>query len=143
MLKLPPRKLELIIPSMKIFPLEAALYVHESTVQPCMGYCCHAWAVACNCYLELLNKLQKWRCRNVGPLLAASFEPIAHCQNVASLRLLYRYYFDRCSSELAELVPPLILERDLLVILIDCIIFPSQFLDVRKMSMATVFFSHR
>ena len=26
-------------------------------------------------------------------------------QNVASLSLFYRYYFGRCSSELAELVP--------------------------------------
>ena len=27
------------------------------------------------------------------------------CQNVASLSIFYRYYFSRCSSELAELVP--------------------------------------
>ena len=37
--------------------------------------------------------------------LAASLEPLAHRQNVASLRLFYRYYFDRCFSELAQLVP--------------------------------------
>ena len=30
---------------------------------------------------------------------------MAHRQNVASLSLFYRYYFGRCSSELAELVP--------------------------------------
>ena len=35
----------------------------------------------------------------------ASFEPLAHRQNVASLSLSYRYYFGRCSSELAQLVP--------------------------------------
>ena len=39
------------------------------------------------------------------PSLAASFEPLAHHQNVASLSLFYRYYFGRCSSELAQLVP--------------------------------------
>ena len=32
-------------------------------------------------------------------------EPLAHRQNVASLCLFYRYYFDKCSSELTELVP--------------------------------------
>ena len=36
----------------------------------------------------------------VGPLLAASFEPLAHRPNVASLSLFYRYYFARFSSEL-------------------------------------------
>ena len=41
----------------------------------------------------------------VGPSLAASFEPLAHRRNVASLSLFYRYYFDRCSSQLAELLP--------------------------------------
>ena len=58
-----------------------------------------------SCCLELLHKLQKWICRTVGPLLAASLEPLAHLRNVASLSLSYRYYFGRCSSELAQLVP--------------------------------------
>ena len=58
-----------------------------------------------NCYLELLDKLQKRICRTVGHSLAASLEPLVHCQNVASLSLFYRYYFGRCSSELAQLVP--------------------------------------
>ena len=40
-----------------------------------------------------------------GPSLAASVEPLAHCRNVASLSLFYRYYFGRCSFELAQLVP--------------------------------------
>ena len=35
----------------------------------------------------------------------ASLEPLAHRRNVASLSLFCRYYFDRCSSELAQLVP--------------------------------------
>ena len=70
-----------------------------------MEYCCHVWAGAPSCYLELLEKLQKWRCRTVGPSLAASLEPLAHCRNVASLSILYTYYFGRCSSDLAQLVP--------------------------------------
>ena len=70
-----------------------------------MEYCCHVWAGASSCYLELLDKLQKWICRIVGPSLTASLEPLAHHQNVASLSLFCRYYFCRYSSELAQLVP--------------------------------------
>ena len=70
-----------------------------------MEYCYHVWAGAPSCYLELLDKLQKRICRTVGPSLAASLEPLAHRRNVASLSLFYRYYFGRCSSELAQLVP--------------------------------------
>ena len=70
-----------------------------------MKYCCHVRTGAPSCYLELLDKLQKWICRTVGPSLTASLEPLAHCWNVASLSLFYRYYFGRCSSELAQLVP--------------------------------------
>ena len=48
---------------------------------------CHVWAGAPSCYWELLDKLQKRICRTVGPSLAASLEPLAHRQNVASLSL--------------------------------------------------------
>ena len=70
-----------------------------------MEYCCHVWAGGPSCYLELLDKLQKRICRIVGPSLAYSRKPLAHCRNVASLSLFYRSYFGRCSSELAQLVP--------------------------------------
>ena len=69
-----------------------------------MEYCCYVWAGVPSCYLELLDKLQKQICRTVGPSLAASLEPLAYRQNVASLSLFYRYYFGRCSSELGQLV---------------------------------------
>ena len=69
------------------------IYIH-----PCMEYCCQVWAGAPSCYLELLDKLQKWICRTVGPSLAASLETLAHRWNVASLSLSYRYYFGRCSG---------------------------------------------
>ena len=57
-----------------------------------------------SCYLKLLEKLQKPRCKTIGPSRAASLEPLANRWNVASLSLFYRYYFVRCSSELAQLV---------------------------------------
>ena len=67
LLKLPPRK------------LEVALYLNKSTVQSYMEYYCHVWAGSPSCYLEFLDKLQKWICRTVGPSLAASLELLAHC----------------------------------------------------------------
>ena len=94
-----------LICSMKFISPEVALYLYKFTIYPCMEYCCHVWAGAPGCYLELLEKLQKLICRTVGPGLAASLEPFGHCRNVASLSLLYRYFFGRCSSELAQQVP--------------------------------------
>ena len=41
----------------------------------------------------------------LGLSLVASLEPLAHRRNVASLSIFYSYYFGRCSSELAQLVP--------------------------------------
>ena len=70
-----------------------------------MEYCCHVWAGAPSCYLELLEKLQKQICRTVVLSLAASLEPLAHCRNVASLSLFYRFFLYRCSSGLAQLFP--------------------------------------
>ena len=70
-----------------------------------MEHCCHVWVGAPSCYVELLDKLQKRICRTVGLSVAASVEPSAHSRNVASLSLFYRYYFGRCLSELAQVIP--------------------------------------
>ena len=67
-----------LIRPMKLFSPEDALYLYKSTIRPCMEYCCHVWAGAPSCYLELLDKPQKKICTTVGPSLAASFEPLAH-----------------------------------------------------------------
>ena len=99
------KKIGALIRSMKFLSSEVTLYLYKSTICSCMEYCSHVWAGAPSYYLELLDKLQKWICRAAGPSLAASLEPLAHRRNVASLSLFYRYYFGRCSSELAQLVP--------------------------------------
>ena len=99
------KKIGALIRSMKFLSPEVALYLYKYTIRSFMEYGCHVWAGAPSCYLELLDKLQKRKCRTVGPSLAASLEPLAHRRNVASLSLFYRYYFGRCSSELARLVP--------------------------------------
>ena len=99
------KKVGALIRSMKFLSPEVALYLYKSTIRPCIEYCGHLWAGVPSCYLELLDKLKKRICKIVGPSLAASFEPLAHRRNVARLSLFYRYYFGRCSSELAQLVP--------------------------------------
>ena len=65
--KLVSKKNGVLIRSMKFLSPEVALYLYKSTIQPCMEYCCHLWAGAPSCYLELLDKLQKRICRTVGP----------------------------------------------------------------------------
>ena len=78
------KKIGALIRFMKFLSPEVALYLYKSTICPCMEYCCHVWAGAPSCYLELLDKLQKLTCRTVGPSLAASLELLAHLRNVAS-----------------------------------------------------------
>ena len=80
----------------------------------------------------MLDKLQKRVYRTVDPSLAASLKPLAHCRNVACLSRFYKYFFGRCSSELAQLVPLSYTDK-----LHD---FLLPFLDVIRMSMSTVSF---
>ena len=78
------KKIGALIRSMKFLSPEVALYLYKSTICPCMEYCCHVWAGAPSCYLDLLDKLQKQICRVVGPSLAA--EPLARCRNSGQLK---------------------------------------------------------
>ena len=103
-----------------------------------MEYCCHVLAGALNCYLELLDKLQKRIWRAAGPSLAACLVPLAHRRNVAALSLFYRYLVDIHLIWL-NWFNFLILEGVLLVILMD-FLFLSLFLDVTRMLMSTVSF---
>ena len=99
------KKIGALIRSVKFLSPELTLYPCKYTIRSYMEYCCHVCAGASSCYLRLLDKLQKRIYKTVGLSLAASLEPLVHCRNVASLSLFYRYYFGRCSSELAQLVP--------------------------------------
>ena len=84
----------------------------------------------------MLDKLQKQVGSTVGPSLAASLEPLAHPQNLAiigitliGVHLNWLNWFH-----------VVVLVGGLLVILIDCMIFMSPFLDVSTMSMSTISF---
>ena len=47
------KKIGALIRSMMFLSPEVALCPYESTIRPCMEYCCHVWAGAPSCYLEL------------------------------------------------------------------------------------------
>ena len=64
------KKIGALIRSMKFIPPEVVLYLYKSTMQPCIEHCCLGCAL--RCHLELLDKLEKWIYRTVGPSLAAS-----------------------------------------------------------------------
>ena len=66
------KKIGALICSMKFLSPEVALYLYKSAIRPCMEYCCHVWAGAPNCCLELLDKLEKRISRTIGTSLAAS-----------------------------------------------------------------------
>ena len=65
------KKIGALICSMKFLSPEFALYFYKCTRRPCVEYCCHFWAGAPSCHLDLLDKLQKQICGIVGFLLAA------------------------------------------------------------------------
>ena len=106
------KKIGALIRSTKFLSPEVALYLYKSTIPPCMEYC-------------------YW-------FTAASLEPLAHCRNVASLSLSYRYYFGRCHLNWLSWFHFLTFEGVLLVILIDFMIFLLPFLNVTRMSMSTI-----
>ena len=118
------KKIGALIRSMKFLSPKFALHLYKSTIWPCMEHCFYVCAGGPGCYLELLDELQKRRCRTVGPSLATSLEPLAHIGNVAQFKYFsigitlvdfhlnwhnwFHFFF---------------LDGGLLVILIDCIIF--------------------
>ena len=82
------KKIGALIRSIKFLSHVVALYLYKSTIRPCMEYCCHVWAGAPSCHLELLDKLQKRICRTVSPSLATSLDSSAHRRKVFSIALV-------------------------------------------------------
>ena len=50
-----------LVRSMKFLSPEVYLCLHKSNIWPCMEYCCHVWAFAPSCNLELLDR----SCKNM------------------------------------------------------------------------------
>ena len=92
-------KIIALIHSMKFLSSEVALYFYKSTIWQCMKHYCHAWADAPICYLEMLDKLQKCRCRT----LVLHLLPLVSPWLIIKMQPAY-VYFGRHASELAQLV---------------------------------------
>lgn len=56
-------------------------------------------------HLHILERFQKRVCKAVGRAISDSLETLAHGCGVASLGLFHRYYFGKCLTKLAELIP--------------------------------------
>ena len=113
---------------MKFLSPEVFLYLYKSSIHPCMEYCCQFWAGAPSCYfiaglldLHLLLFLNHWLIVELWPayVFSTGITLVGVLQNWLNW---FHVAF---------------LEVSLLVILIDCMIFLSQFLDFTKMSMST------
>ena len=89
MAKIASKKIGAQIRSMKFLFPEIAHCLYKLTVWSCMECCYQAWVLGTSCYLDMLDKLQKWVCRAFNPSLAASLEPLAHHQKVASSSLFF------------------------------------------------------
>ena len=122
---------------MKFLSPEFALHLYKSNICPCREYCCHAWADAPSCYLELLEKLQKRISRTVVLHLLLLFKPwLINESLVFSIGItlvdVHLNWFNWLHF--------LFLKGGLLVILIDCMIFLSPFIGVTRMSTSTISF---
>ena len=119
---------------------EVALYLYKSTVQPFMEYCCHVWASAPSCYLDLLDKLQN----GYEGLLVLHSLLLLNPWLVIEMKLAYVFSIGITLVDVhfnwLNWFHFLILEGGLFVILIDCMNILSPFLDVTRMSMPTVSF---
>ena len=103
LLKLPARKLEPLLVLWSSFSW-GSVYLHKSTIQSWMEYFCHIWAGALSCCLHMIDKLQKKICTTVAPSLTGNIDSFVYSWNKTRLSLFYKFYFGRCSYDLAELV---------------------------------------
>ena len=53
------KKIGALLRSMKFLCPKVALYHYKSIILLGMEYCCHVWASAPSCYIEMLDELQK------------------------------------------------------------------------------------
>ena len=85
------------------FTADQLLTVYLSFIRPGIEYCSHIWGFSSSCHL--LDRIQDKAIRLINkPDLTNKIPPLSVRRNVASLCLLYRYFFHSCSDELAGCV---------------------------------------
>jgi hypothetical protein len=91
----------------KYFTPSLAL-IHKAYIRPKLEYNAHIWSGAPKTTLHLLDRIQKRAIKLIGDNnIAESLDSLEHRRTVSSLSVFYRYFNKRCSSELANCIPPL------------------------------------
>ena len=100
------RRLGILYRAKRLFSSTQRLTLYKAQVRPLLEYCSHVWGGAASTTLALLDRVQKKAIRFIGDLnLTDKLQSLHHRRCVASLSLFYRYYFGKCSAELASSVP--------------------------------------
>ena len=68
--------------SIKCLSPKVALYLYKSNIRSCMENCCHLWAGAPSCSLDMLDKQQERVCRTLVFQLVLSIETFAKCSQL-------------------------------------------------------------
>ena len=76
---------------MKFLSPEVVLDLYKSTIWFYIKYGYHAWAGASNCYLDMLDKLQKRVFMAASTTLAAALVTLAHLRSITRLSFFCRY----------------------------------------------------
>ena len=100
------RRLGILYRAKRLFSSTQRLTLYKAQVRPLLEYCSHVWGGAALSTLALLDRVQTKAIRFVGDLnLINKLQSLHHRRCVASLSLFYRYYFGKCSAEIASSVP--------------------------------------
>ena len=100
------RRLSVLFHAKRLFTPTQRLILYKAQVRPLLEYCCHIWGGAASSVLSILDRIQRKAVRFVdSDELTCTLQSLHHRRCVASLSLFYRYYFGRCSQELASSMP--------------------------------------
>ena len=102
------RKMGLLYRVRKFFTDEQLSTIYKSHVRSQLEYCSPLWSGCGTVVLRQLDKIQNRAIRLINnPIITSEFPHLSVRRDVASLSLLYRYYHNKCSTELSQIVPPL------------------------------------
>ena len=93
----------LILLSTRSVIRQVAIYHYRTTIRPCIECCCHVCTGAPSCYLDMLDDLQKWVCRNVRSSLFVSWTLFSSSKRVTSVGItLVDIHLNSCSDGLYD-----------------------------------------
>ena len=94
----------------RFFNAHQVLQIYKTFIRPCIEYCCQVWGGAAGTTLQLLDRVQRRAIRIIrSPKLTKDLDSLQHRRDVAELCVFYRCMHGRCSTELSERWPSLII----------------------------------